>query len=124
MDRALENSLGTGDEGYAAWLQYVEIQKVKRERKALMLEEKDSKGEEKKGDRNKDTEWVLVKKGDCKITFHKQIIFPFLHGLRISVYGTVSNVCEISIVQLCIELLPPLLPLRVHAPHHVAFDSS
>ena len=46
MERALENSLG--DEGYAAWLQYREIEKLKREREALKSEEVDSKEKEHK----------------------------------------------------------------------------
>lgn len=45
MEKALENSLG--DEGYAAWLQYREIERLKREREALKSEEVDSKEEHK-----------------------------------------------------------------------------
>lgn len=55
-EKALEDSLG--DEGYAAWLQYREIQRYKRERQALM-EEVDSK-EGKDAGAKKDTEWVMV----------------------------------------------------------------
>ena len=65
MERGLEDSLG--DEGYAAWLQYREIQRLKRDRRALMVEEVDMKGEGKEGPKGDDSKWLMVDvdKGTC-----------------------------------------------------------
>ena len=52
MQKGLEDSLG--DEGYAAWLQYREIQKLKRDREALKMEEVDIQGE------GVDSKWLMV----------------------------------------------------------------
>lgn len=49
QEKALEDSLG--DEGYAAWLQYREIQRFKRDKQALMVEDTDSRD---------GTHWVMV----------------------------------------------------------------
>ena len=56
-EKALEDSLG--DEGYAAWLQYREIQRFKRDRQALLTEEVDSK-EGKDAGAKKESGWVMV----------------------------------------------------------------
>ena len=52
MEKGLEESLG--DEGYAAWLQYREIQRVKRDRETAA---KATSGKEEK------SQWVIVDKG-------------------------------------------------------------
>ncbi len=60
MEKCLEDSLG--DEGYAAWLQYREIQRFKRDREASSKwEATDSTtGEEGKGATGKPSPWFLV----------------------------------------------------------------
>lgn len=60
-EKALEDSLG--DEGYAVWLQYREIQRYKRDREALMVEEGDSKKEAGGGEVQKGAHWVMVDGG-------------------------------------------------------------
>lgn len=58
MERGLEDSLG--DEGYAAWLQYREIQRLKRDRKVLLEDEGGSQPEQ------KGENWVLVDRENAK----------------------------------------------------------
>lgn len=60
MEKGLEDSLG--DEGYAAWLQYREIQRFKRDRKASALVEVDCKADGGGGVKNS-SQWVMVDKG-------------------------------------------------------------
>ena len=59
LEKCLEDSLG--DEGYAAWLQYREIQRYKRDREAMEMEAMEVHSREGlKVEPGKSSQWVLV----------------------------------------------------------------